>query len=61
MGRELNVGIMNQGMMEYSGGLIMMSLVGGDAILAVVADTQANLGYVRLQIKKRLPEFELGL
>ncbi len=58
MGRELNVGIMNQGMMEYSGGLIMMSLVGEDAILAVVADSQANLGYVRLQIKKRLPEFE---
>ena len=58
MGRELNVGIMNQGMMEYSDGLIMMSLIGEDAILAVVADSQANLGYVRLQIKKRLPQFE---
>ena len=58
MGRELNVGIMNQGMMEYSGGLIMMSLVGEEAILAVVADTQANLGYVRLQIRRRLPEIE---
>lgn len=61
MGKELNVGIMNQGMMEYSGGLIMMSLVGQEAILAVVADTQANLGYVRLQIRRRLPEFEKGL
>lgn len=58
MGRELNVGIMNQGMMEFSDGLIMMSLVGDDAILAVVADNQANLGYVRLQIKRRLPEIE---
>lgn len=58
MGRELKVGIMSQGMMEYSGGLIMMSLVGNDAILAVVADTHANLGYVRLQIKKRLPAIE---
>jgi DNA-binding response OmpR family regulator/predicted regulator of Ras-like GTPase activity (Roadblock/LC7/MglB family) len=58
MGRELNVGMMNQGMMEYSNGLIMMSLIGNDAILAVVADTQANLGYVRLQIKRRLPDIE---
>ena len=61
MGRELSVGIMNQGMMEYSGGMIMMSLIGAEAILAVVADTEANLGYVRHQIKKRLPEFEQGL
>ncbi len=58
MGRELKVGLMSQGMMEYSGGLIMMSLVGDDAILAVVADTHANIGYVRLQIKKRLAEIE---
>jgi len=58
MGRELSVGIMNQGMMEFSGGLVMMTLIGQEAILAVVADTQANLGFVRLQIKKRLPELE---
>jgi predicted regulator of Ras-like GTPase activity (Roadblock/LC7/MglB family)/CheY-like chemotaxis protein len=61
MGRELNVGIMNQGMMEYADGLIMMSLVGGDAILAVVADTQVNLGYVRLQIKRRLADIEKSI
>lgn len=61
MGRELNVGAMNQGMMEYADGLIMMSLVGGDAILAVVADTQVNLGYVRLQIKRRLADIEKAI
>lgn len=58
MGRELNVGAMTQGMMEFTDGLIMMSLVGLDAILAVVADPKANLGYVRFQIKKRIPEIE---
>ena len=58
MGRELNVGAMTQGMIEFTGGLIIMSLVGLDAILAVVADPKANLGYVRLQIKKRIPEIE---
>jgi predicted regulator of Ras-like GTPase activity (Roadblock/LC7/MglB family) len=58
MGRELNVGAMTQGMIEFTGGLIMMNLVGLDTILAVVADPKANLGYVRLQIKKRIPEIE---
>lgn len=61
MGRELNVGSMTQGMMEFSDGLIIMSLVGLGAILAVVADTKANLGYVRFQIKKRIPEIEKAL
>ncbi len=61
MGRELNVGVMTQGMMEYSDGLIMMSLVGSEAILAVVANPKANLGYVRFQIKKRLTAIEKTL
>jgi uncharacterized protein len=61
MGRELNVGAMTQGMMEYADGLIMMSLVGTEAILAVVANTKANLGYVRFQIKKQMPAIEQSL
>ncbi len=61
MGRELKVGVMTQGMVEYSDGLIMMSLVGDQAILAVVANPKANLGYVRFQIKKRLPAIEKTL
>ncbi|HTP66698.1 MAG TPA: roadblock/LC7 domain-containing protein [Geobacteraceae bacterium] len=61
MGRELQVGTMTQGMMEFSDGLIIMSLVGLDAILAVVADIKANLGYVRFQIKKRIPEIAKAL
>ena len=61
MGRELSVGVMTQGMMEYSDGMIIMTLVGSEAILAVVASPKANLGYVRFQIKKRLPAIEKTL
>lgn len=61
MGRELGVGSMTQSMFEYSDGLIVMALLGMDAILAVVADLNANLGNVRFQIKKRLQQIEQAL
>jgi predicted regulator of Ras-like GTPase activity (Roadblock/LC7/MglB family) len=61
MGRELEVGAMTQGMVEYDDGLIVMALLGEDAILAVVADLNANLGNVRFQIKKRLKSIEKAL
>ncbi|MBC8180565.1 roadblock/LC7 domain-containing protein [candidate division KSB1 bacterium] len=56
MGRELNVGDMTQAMLEYDGGIIVTSFLGMDAILAVVADLKANLGMVRYQVKKRIPD-----
>ncbi len=58
MGRELEVGTMNQGMVEYSNGVIVMTFLGPQAVLAVVADLDANLGNVRLQVKKRSPALE---
>lgn len=61
MGRELNVGVMSQGMVEYKNGIIVMSFLGLDAILAVVADLNANLGNVRYQVKKRSPEIQATL
>lgn len=61
MGRELEVGVMTQGMVEYDDGLIVMALLGEDAIVAVVADLAANLGNVRFQIKKRLKSIEKAL
>ncbi len=61
MGRELKVGDMTQCMFEYSGGLIVMALLGRDAILAVVADLAANIGNVRFQIKKRAQQIEQAL
>jgi predicted regulator of Ras-like GTPase activity (Roadblock/LC7/MglB family) len=61
MGRELVVGAMTQGMVEYDDGLIVMALLGEDAIVAVVADLNANLGNVRFQIKKRIKFIEKAL
>ncbi len=61
MGRELNVGRMTQGLVEYENGIITISFLGKDAILAVVADLNANLGNVRYQVKKRTPEIQAAL
>ncbi len=61
MGRELRIGELAQGMVEYKGGLIVMSHLGAQAVLAVVSDLNANLGNVRFQVKKRLPELERAL
>ena len=61
MGGELKLGEMSQSMFEYNGGIIVMSLASSEAILAVVADVKANLGMVRLQVKKRLPEIAKGM
>jgi len=56
MGRELMTGEMTQGMLEYKNGVIVMSTLGMDAILAVVADLSAKLGSVRYQVKKSMPK-----
>lgn len=61
MGRELSVGDMTQAMFEYKDGMIVLALLGYDAILAVVADLNANLGNVRYQLKKRAPLIEEAL
>ncbi|RME36791.1 MAG: DUF4388 domain-containing protein [Deltaproteobacteria bacterium] len=56
MGRELQVGQLEQTMVEYDGGIVVVNLVGDNAILAVVADLKTPLGNVRYQVKKRLPQ-----
>ncbi|HPC83481.1 MAG TPA: roadblock/LC7 domain-containing protein [Thermoanaerobaculaceae bacterium] len=61
MGSELGVGEMTQGLLEFKGGLIVMGLVGRDAIVSLVADVGANLGNVRYQLKKRVPDLEKAL
>ena len=61
MGEALKVGEMTQAMVEYKEGVIVMGLLGRKAILAVVADSKANLGNVRYQLKQRGPEIERAL
>jgi uncharacterized protein len=56
MGKELRVGPMTQGMVEFENGVVVLSPLGAHAVLAVVADLGANLGNVRYQVKKRLSD-----
>ena len=58
MGTELRVGGLRQVLLEYASGTIVLSTLGAEAILAVVADTAANLGNVRYNVKKMSPDFE---
>jgi len=61
VGRELGLAAMDQAMMEYQGGIVMMTALGREALLAVVAGKDANLGNVRLQVRRRVPELEKAL
>jgi predicted regulator of Ras-like GTPase activity (Roadblock/LC7/MglB family) len=58
VGRELGVGRLNQTMSEYDNGIVVMTQIGKDAMLAVVAARDANLGNIRLQVRKRVPDLE---
>lgn len=52
MGKQLGKGAMSMSMIEYGNGPVMLSPVGDDAFLVIVADKDANLGMIRLKIKK---------
>ena len=41
--------------------MLITSLIGLDAILAIVADGRSNLGNIRYQVKKRLPDLVTAL
>lgn len=56
VGRELGLKEMDQAMMEFKGGIVMMTALGKDALLAIVASKDANLGGVRLHVKKSVPK-----
>jgi len=52
MGTQLGKGALSMSMIEYNEGPVMLSPVGADAFLVVVAEKDANLGMIRLKIKK---------
>lgn len=56
VGRELGLAEMNQTMMEFKNGIIMMTVIGQEALLAIVASNDANLGQIRLQVRKYAPK-----
>jgi hypothetical protein len=52
MGKGLNVGAATQIMAEFERSMIMAVAVGEEAILAVIAVANANLGSIRFQVKR---------
>ena len=52
MGSSLGKGSMSMSMIEYEEGPVMMSPIGSEAFLVIVAEKEANLGMIRLKIKK---------
>ena len=61
MGKELNVGVLTQSMVEFDNGVLVMGTLGRDALLCLVCELGANLGNVRLQMKKRSPDMAAEL
>ena len=61
MGRELNVGALTQSMVEFDKGVLVMGTLGRDALLCLVCNSGANLGNVRLQMRKRTPDMAAEL
>jgi uncharacterized protein len=61
MGKELKVGTLTQSMLEFDNGVLVMGTLGKDALLCLVCGAGANLGNVRLQMKKRSPEMAAEL
>ncbi len=59
MGNQLGKGAMSMTMIEYNNGPVMLSPVGDEAFLVIVADRDSNLGMIRLKIKKHARDIEL--
>jgi len=58
MGNQLEKGKLSMTMIEYENGPVMLSPVGKEAFLVVVADKDSNLGMIRLKLKKHTPEIQ---
>ncbi len=56
MGKQLGKGLMMMSMIEFENGPVMFSPVGEDSLLVIIADKEANLGMVRLKLKKHSHE-----
>jgi predicted regulator of Ras-like GTPase activity (Roadblock/LC7/MglB family) len=52
MGGELRLGALDSLLLEYEMGPVAVSPAGPDAVLAVVADQRANLGRLRIEMRK---------
>ncbi len=60
MGRQLEKGTMLISMIEFDKGPVLLAPIGEDAFLVIVADKEANLGMIRLKLKKHSHELALA-
>jgi uncharacterized protein len=56
VGEEFKKGILERVVLEYDGGKVILQQVGKDVVLAIFASKEANLGIVRLTIKRKQQE-----
>lgn len=56
MGRQLDKGSLAISMIEFERGPVMLSPIGESAFLVIIADKDANLGMIRLKLKKHSGE-----
>ncbi len=62
IGNELNVGKVEQSMVEYENGIILSKIFpDGNIILTVIADQSVMLGNIRYQVSKFVPEIQKQL
>ena len=60
MGAQLDKGAMQISMIEFEKGPVLLTPIGDDAFLVIVADKEANLGMIRLKLKKHSGELALA-
>jgi len=60
MGRQLEKGTVQISMIEFEKGPVMLAPIGADAFLVIVADKDANLGMIRLKLKKHSHDLALA-
>ncbi|MEQ8172772.1 MAG: roadblock/LC7 domain-containing protein [Candidatus Eremiobacterota bacterium] len=56
VGEEFKKGILERVVLEYDQGKVILQQVGKDVVLAIFASKEANLGIVRLTIKRKQQE-----
>jgi predicted regulator of Ras-like GTPase activity (Roadblock/LC7/MglB family) len=61
MANELHVGEIAQTMFECAKGIVVVTFLGANALLALISDASANIGNLRYQLKKRVPAIEAAL
>ena len=60
MGKQLDKGSLLISMIEFEQGPVLLAPIGDDAFLVIVADKNANLGMIRLKLKKHSHELALA-